>query len=170
MTKPPPSPSPPPRGLLTQQKDREPSGLSKQAIRRFGGYSAVKVWFARGDSEAKTHDVDSVIKTCHISFNGKSDLELSEALSSCHCSLDVRDFSPLSLSEFAQAAGVEALGKKQRLFVFISPCHFSTGEVLVFRSNRLLYLLKNILCKKNKQFLKTEGKFILMNKHISTCK
>lgn len=57
------------------------------------------------------YDVDSVIKTCHISFNGKSDLELSEALSSCHCSLDVRDFSPLSLSEFAQAAGVEALGK-----------------------------------------------------------
>lgn len=126
VTKPPPSPSPsplplpspPPRGLLTQQKDREPSGLSKQAIRRFGGYSGVKVCFARGDSEAKTYDVDSVIKTCHISFNGKSDLELSEALSSCHCSLDVRDCSPLSLSEFAQAAGVETLGGKNTS----SPC------------------------------------------------
>lgn len=38
-------PSPPPPGLLTQHRDREPSGLSKQAIRRFGGYSAVKVCF-----------------------------------------------------------------------------------------------------------------------------
>lgn len=42
------------------------------------------------------------------------------------------------------------VGKKQRLFVFISPCHFSTDEDLVFTSNRLLYLLKNILFKKKK--------------------
>lgn len=63
--------------------------------------------------------MDSVIKTCHISFNGKSDLEPSEALSSCHCSLDVCDFSPLSPSEFAQAAGVEALGKNSvSLYLF----------------------------------------------------